>query len=748
MIGGGRYCSRDLKDVVGSLRSAQGDCVVLMGAGCSLSAGIPLAGTLIREIKTRFAEAYERASGGLAVRLPGYNECMEQLSPNQRQALLNEYISEARINWAHMALAQMFERKVIDRVLTVNFDPLLPRACALVNFFPAIYDLADTANFRSHRIAPRSLFFLNGQHTGFVMLNAQEELEAHKHKLKTIVDDTGRRRMWIVVGYSGEADPLLDVLAQVTSFDGDLYWLGFDKEPSERLIKSGLFKQGRHAFYVGGQDADECLTHLAQKLADFPPRLLVSPHEHVLEVVRAIDFKTGGLQADRLQGELTKRLEAAIANEVQAAAPSEADANAWMLAGEFQRVLDWYAGLEKKTSESVRLAAWAHTMLGVGLSKQAHQLASTDLAGARVLWAQEVGRYAQALTTKADMHEAANNWGIALAREAQALAPTDLAGARALWAQAKDKYAQALAIEADMHEAAFNWGLVLASEARATAPTDLAGARALWLQAGDKYAQALALKADKHEAANNWGSALDDEAQVLVPSDLSGARALWAQARERYAQAMAIKADDPTAPFNWGLALANEARAIAPTDLAGARALWAQAGDKYAHALAISADEHEAANYWGNALSNEAQVLAPSDLATARSLWAQAGDRYARALAIKADKHEAANNWGAQLIHEGHAIAPADAVIASRCWQQARELLTRQAAYGDAALRVVSYNLACAYALTKDAANAVEQLRVCEALGVLALHWREDKDFDGIRDTPEFQAWLKDHPPT
>jgi hypothetical protein len=157
-----------------------------------------------------------------------YNKVMAALTTNQRRGLLDPHIDAARVNWAHLALAQLFATGKVDRVLTVNFDPLLVRACAMAGLFPAIYDLATTERFREAHIAPRSLFYLNGQHTGFVTLNTEDELKRHHQRLRDIVHNTGTRRTWVVVGYSGDADPLLDVLAEREIFEGGLYWVGHD----------------------------------------------------------------------------------------------------------------------------------------------------------------------------------------------------------------------------------------------------------------------------------------------------------------------------------------------------------------------------------------------------------------------------------------------------------------------------------------------------------------------------------------
>src|ERR1700733_13210489 len=117
---------------------------LLIGAGCSVSAGIPLASEFIEIIKKEFPAAYNKAKNKT------YPECMGQLLPADRRHLISKYIDEAKINWAHIAIAQLIKYGYISRVLTTNFDPLISRACALVGLYPAIYDLAVAPRFERH----------------------------------------------------------------------------------------------------------------------------------------------------------------------------------------------------------------------------------------------------------------------------------------------------------------------------------------------------------------------------------------------------------------------------------------------------------------------------------------------------------------------------------------------------------------------------------------------------------------------
>src|SRR5258708_3617830 len=179
---------RDIRDVIETLKKAKGRgkaCTLLIGAGCSVKAGIPLAAKFVDLIST--------------------------------------YIDNAKINWAHIGIAQLIKHEFVDRILTVNFDPLLQRACAMVDVFPAVYDFAASQYFNASFIADQSIFHLHGQRSGLVVLNTPEEVDKLSRHLKPVFDDALRGRVCIVVGYSGENDPVFTNLAGIDRFDNTLY---------------------------------------------------------------------------------------------------------------------------------------------------------------------------------------------------------------------------------------------------------------------------------------------------------------------------------------------------------------------------------------------------------------------------------------------------------------------------------------------------------------------------------------------
>src|SRR5436309_1595861 len=137
-----RYTSQDVDEVADAFRSGKGrnrPAHILFGAGCSKAAGIPLASEIVTEIHAKYPNYVRSLPDAEKHR---YGACMKKLAPNERRDLIAGYIQQSRINWAHVAIAQLMCDGYIDRSLTVNFDNVLARACGLLSLYPGTYDFA------------------------------------------------------------------------------------------------------------------------------------------------------------------------------------------------------------------------------------------------------------------------------------------------------------------------------------------------------------------------------------------------------------------------------------------------------------------------------------------------------------------------------------------------------------------------------------------------------------------------------
>ncbi len=260
---------RTIEDVISTVRQAKDrdrKCTLLIGAGCSVKAGVPLASKFVDIIKEKWPPAHHNANDP-----KGYPQCMAELAPGERRDLIAEYVDKAKVNWGHVAIAQLMKHGYVDRVLTTNFDPLVVRACSMVGHFPAVYDFAASQILNPTDITGEAVFYLHGQRSGFVLMNTNEECEEHSKKLVDLFRDAGQGRVWIVAGYSGQNDPVFQHLANVPTFHHKLFWVGYKDNPLALHVRDGLMQNGKYAYHLPGYDADDFFVTLAQRLGCFPP---------------------------------------------------------------------------------------------------------------------------------------------------------------------------------------------------------------------------------------------------------------------------------------------------------------------------------------------------------------------------------------------------------------------------------------------------------------------------------------------
>ncbi|WP_223596704.1 hypothetical protein [Neobacillus bataviensis] len=276
---------RQIEDVVDALQKAKDDRIkvnLLIGAGCSVTGNIPTADGLINKIKELYPRDYKRANP------KDYATCMSKITPIERRNLIMSVVKDSKVNWAHIAIAQLLKNNLVNRIITTNFDNLVHKACSLVGEFPAIYDLTTSKDFRTDLLFDKSVLHLHGQHTGFVLCNTGDEVNIQAQILKPVFDQLNQNSLWIVVGYSGNNDPIFQLLTEKDLFENRLFWVGYkDSNPNENLKKK-LFSEEKYAFYIRGYDADSFFVLLAQKLGCFPPNFIKSPFTYLAETMETI----------------------------------------------------------------------------------------------------------------------------------------------------------------------------------------------------------------------------------------------------------------------------------------------------------------------------------------------------------------------------------------------------------------------------------------------------------------------------
>lgn len=614
---------RTIDDVIETLQNAKTRgrrCSLLVGAGCSVKAGIPTAQGFVDIIEKEYPQKYNRAIKKT------YAGCMAELAPAERRDLIARYVDEAKINWGHIGIAMLLKHGFIDRVLTTNFDLLVARSCALINLFPAIYDFAASQRFSPADIPDKAVFYLHGQYTGFVLMNTEQEIQKHSELLVPVFEDAGRGRVWLVAGYSGENDPVFDHLARVPRFDNNLYWICYkDNDPAEHVRKR-LLVEGKYAFYVKGFDADDFFVSLAQKLNCFPPDFVGKPFSYLNGLLELLTPYTLPSQNTDLDVTASARRWIGTAGEKY---EPVLKAESALLAENYEQVISLLPKKEEYlTGELGSLISWAYVIQGITLRENAEK---KDNKERDMIFSEAYGKYEAALRINPNFPEALNNWGITLYKQAMGKEGTE---ADRLFAQAYEKYYAAVKIKPNYHEALNNWGHALSEQGKGKKDTE---ADELFIQACEKYDRALKIKPDFHEGLNNWGITLSEHGKGKKGAE---ADELFTQAYKKYAAALKIKPNFPEALNNWGTSLYEQAECRKGAE---ADRLFAQAYEKYAAALKIKPDFSEAFNNWGYAIFIQAKRKAGEER---DRLLSKAYKKYNAALEIKPDKHEALNNWG------------------------------------------------------------------------------------------------------
>lgn len=260
--------------------------VMLTGAGCSQSAGVPLAGKLVTEMNNKFGVQLSNLN---KEDRENYNKCMNALTHQERRQLLQDHIKNANINWAHIGLAALMEAAFTQRVLTFNFDNILMRACGLIGLYPAIYDFTNADVNLQNLIIDPSIIYLHGQSYGFRQLNDENETKNHANNMTNFIAQTLNTSPVIVAGYSGFNDGFFEQIDKHYCGEQRLFWIGYDdKIPSH--LQEFFKKYKNHAHYIGGQDADNFFVSLMQQL-DCLPSFFTQHAQHTIKILdEVIDF--------------------------------------------------------------------------------------------------------------------------------------------------------------------------------------------------------------------------------------------------------------------------------------------------------------------------------------------------------------------------------------------------------------------------------------------------------------------------
>lgn len=245
-----------------------------LGAGASVSAGIPSASDMIWQFKQTLFVAQRKASpqsvadlANPAVRalldshvassehLPRPNSADEYAAlfeatypvERDRTTFIQGMISGAKLAYGHLALAALLKAGHAQLVWTTNFDHLVEDACAKTYGTTGALSVValDAPELAGQLIGAQKwpiTVKLHGDFRSRRLKNTADELRQQDAELRQQLVDACRRFGIVVAGYSGRDDSIMDsleaVLDHAGAYPGGLFWLHRGEGPPlERVVR-------------------------------------------------------------------------------------------------------------------------------------------------------------------------------------------------------------------------------------------------------------------------------------------------------------------------------------------------------------------------------------------------------------------------------------------------------------------------------------------------------------------------------
>ncbi|WP_162245653.1 SIR2 family protein [Brevundimonas sp. Root1279] len=279
-----------------------------IGAGCSRSAGVPLAGEIARDLVTRLAETYRLGSGltpeqalenlshkGHFQKPKGheidwysvYDACFQEhyKTPDHARTIFQRAVASAngKINWAHLCLGELVSQGYCSTIITTNFDLLALEGLAAAGVIPVVSDgLESLGRIDGNPIYPQ-LIQLNGSIHTYRLRNKPDEIEAvaKDDVAAACVRDLVRSTSTIVfIGYAGREKAIMGLLKKaLTEFsEKEIFWCSFEGNPSSiGEAAREIIDDNPNARILLNQDADMFFFELCRDLGIGSPRFVRDP---------------------------------------------------------------------------------------------------------------------------------------------------------------------------------------------------------------------------------------------------------------------------------------------------------------------------------------------------------------------------------------------------------------------------------------------------------------------------------------
>ena len=297
-----------------------GRTIFLIGAGCSISAGIPGAEEIARRMvcatarRLRLCGAEADAVAAYAALVQGgalehhrkddpttaprdavidwyavYDAMFRRhyTAPDDVRGLFGGLVEAAQgaVNWAHLCLGEMVAQKLVSTVLTTNFDQLVLSGMVRAGILPVLCDGVESLNRLDETPRHPQLVELHGSRHTYLLRNAAEDVAAVsgiREAISAVQKLFHSATTFVAVGYGGREAGVMDLLIRAAESypDKNLFWVAHSTKPADIGPKVRAFlASSRNARLLLGQDADRFFLDLCVGLKVGSPGALSRPLE-------------------------------------------------------------------------------------------------------------------------------------------------------------------------------------------------------------------------------------------------------------------------------------------------------------------------------------------------------------------------------------------------------------------------------------------------------------------------------------
>ncbi len=302
------------RDDAEGLKQGRGRAIFLVGAGCSVTAGIPAAPGVAKHCALHLARNYSRGdfsgndpdaalewltkngrvelTGDLALEEGGsrwaslYSYFFEVhlKSPNQQRDVINEIIDGAKdgLNWAHACLGELVDQRYVHTVLTTNFDQLVLQGIIRTGLLPVTADGLEALNRITGKPRRPQVVHLHGSMHTYNLRNSRaalSETSQNSGALSMIHSLLQQCDLLVVVGYGGGEEGVMELLRDAAKTLPQLviYWVTYKKGHESLLPSARELLSGENKFSIWGGSADKFFGDLMAELRIGQPRWVLDP---------------------------------------------------------------------------------------------------------------------------------------------------------------------------------------------------------------------------------------------------------------------------------------------------------------------------------------------------------------------------------------------------------------------------------------------------------------------------------------